>query len=73
MNIPLQLKLETLKKTGILKDYNFLSQIQSCEEMDDSRLIDKLYLTFPNGETLNLTTFCSGYLQNTTIELNDES
>jgi hypothetical protein len=73
MTSPLELKLESLKNKGIIKNYNFVSQVPTCDDLDESRLIDKLYLTFPSGDTLNLTTFCSGHLENTTLDLNDES
>ena len=39
--------------------------MSSCEGDDRSRLIDELTLMFPNQEMLNLTTFCSGCLENT--------
>ena len=34
-----------------------------------SRLVDKLTLIFPNGEILNLSSFCSGCLENSSIEI----
>lgn len=60
-------KLDELVANGEIKSYVYRQQVPSCEGDTKFRLIDELILTFPKGGTLNLSTICSGVLENTSL------
>ena len=64
-------KLQQLVLTGALKSFVYNKQIPSYPGDYKSRLIDELFLTFSDGQTLNLSTFCSGCMENTSLFLTE--
>ena len=62
-------KLRELVNNHTLKTFVFEKQIPTMENDTKSRLVDKLTLIFPNGEILNLSSFCSVCLENSSIEI----
>lgn len=65
----LEQKLTQLVENKQLTSFVYEEQVPSIEGDTKFRLIDKLTLVFPNGDKLNLSTFCSGCRENTTIEI----
>ena len=68
----LKKRLNLLKKLRVIHSFKLKEQIPSYHGDKDSRLIDTLQIVFPGGETLDLMTFCSGCMENTSIELMEE-
>lgn len=60
-------KLEQLVKNGMLSSFEFKKQIPSLKDNNISKLIDELTLVFTNGEKIEISTGCSGCLENTTL------
>lgn len=67
----LKKRLATLKKLGVIHSYKLKEQIPSCGD-PKCRLIDTLKIVFPGGEELGLETFCSGCMENTSIDLMED-
>ncbi len=60
-------KLQSLIDNNTIKSFVFNEQVPTMEGDNESRLADELVLLFTNGETLKISTFCSGSLENTSI------
>lgn len=60
-------KLQKLVSNGMLKYFEHEEQLPSMEGDNKTRLIDKLTLIFPSGETILISTICSGCLENTSL------
>jgi hypothetical protein len=67
----LKKRLNLLKKLGVIHSYVLKEQIPSFGDTK-YRLVDTLKIIFPGGEELGLETFCSGCMENTSIELMEE-
>lgn len=65
-------RLNLLKKLGVIHSYKLKQQIPSCDGDTKSRLIDTLRIVFPGGEELGLSTFCSGCMENTSLEFMED-
>lgn len=61
-------KLNRLVESNTIESFTYLQQTPSCEN-DKNRLIDVLELYFSDGKSLKLSTFYSGCLENTSLEL----
>lgn len=70
MNTEIHL-LENLVKTGVLKSYSLKTLDVDGNPItnlgNDMRETDELELVFPSGETLVISTFCSGSAENTSL------
>lgn len=55
----------------MIQGYLFQEDIPDDVNDKHSRTADTLEITFNNGETLKLTTVCSGVLENTSIILDE--
>lgn len=64
-------KLVSLAQSGDIQSFTLDKQIPSCSGDHKNRLIDKLTIKFNSGATLKLSTFCSGCLENTSLELDE--
>jgi hypothetical protein len=62
-------KLKQLISNGTIKSFVYREQIPTDGDVN-MRLIDELDLIFPNGDTLKISTGCSGCLENTSLFLN---
>lgn len=56
---------------GVIHSYKLKEQIPSCDSAN-YRLVDTLRIVFPSGEELGLETFCSGCMENTSIDLMED-
>jgi len=63
--------LQQLVVEGVLKSFVYKEDVPTMEGDTISRLVDKLTLEFPNGKKLNLTTTCSGCLENSSIMIDE--
>ena len=60
-------KLDSLVDSGDISSYEYTKEWD--EPGKDKRTTEKLCITFPNGYTLTLDTFCSGSMENTHLEI----
>jgi hypothetical protein len=59
-------KLESLKVRGVIADYQHIELDEYGNPgRSDLRNSERLIITFPGGEKLTLTTWCSGCAENT--------
>lgn len=69
----LEEKLRELVNNGTLAGYSLINLDENGNAgRSKFRNTESLTLTFPNGGTLNLGTFCSGCLENTGFVLDGE-
>lgn len=64
--------LQQLVVDGVLKSFVYKEQIPSIDCDTSNRLIDELTLEFPNGKSLELSTICSGCLENTSLYIKEK-
>lgn len=66
--------LDKLLKTGDIKSYSYENVDEDGNVTDEQvgkRNSERLSITLPSGKVIHLTTFCSGCLENTSLEIRE--
>lgn len=61
--------LESLQANNSIQGFHYKEQVPSCVGDYESRLIDEIDMTLNDGTTIKITTWCSGSLENTCLNL----